>query len=55
MEEHLDKVMERLFYKLSAFAGTFDSIELFEWMHFFASDAIGLFTVQTWRSLPTLL
>ena len=55
MEEHLDKVMERLFHKLSAFARTFDSIELFEWMHLFAFDAIGIFTVYICRSLSTMV
>ena len=45
MDEPLGKVVEALLKKLSNFACTGEVIEVFDWLHYFTFDAIGVFTV----------
>ena len=45
MERPLDRVLETLFDRLSGFSETGEVIEMFDWLHYFAFDAIGMFTV----------
>lgn len=51
LERPLDRVVEALLDKLSHFAATSEVIEMFDWLHYFTIDAIGVFTVCTWDSL----
>ncbi|MCJ1389798.1 hypothetical protein MMC18_002655 [Xylographa bjoerkii] len=44
MEKPLDEVIKALFGRLSGFAETGEVIEMFDWLHYFAFDAIGVFT-----------
>lgn len=50
MERPLERVIESLFDRLSDFAETGEVIEMFDWLHYFAFDAIGVFTVYTRNS-----
>ena len=45
MEGPIDRVVEALFERLSDFAETGKVIEICDWLHYFAFDAIGVFTV----------
>ena len=47
MERPVDKVIEALFDRLSGFSETGEVIEMCDWLHYFAFDAIGVFTVCT--------
>ena len=47
MEKPVDRVIEVLFDRLSGFAETGEVIEMFDWLHYFAFDTIGVFTVCT--------
>lgn len=47
MEMPVDRVTETLFDRLSGFAETGETIEICDWLHYFAFDAIGVFTVCT--------
>ena len=49
MEKPLDKVVEALLDRLSRFADTDEMIEMCDYLHYFAFDAIGVFTVCTHR------
>lgn len=51
MERPVDRVIEALSDTLSGFAGTGEVIEVSDWLHYFAFDAIGVFTVCTGISL----
>ena len=46
MEKPLDKVIEALFSRLNGFAETGELVEIFDWLHLFAFDAVGVFTVR---------
>ena len=45
MEQPLDRVIQALLDRLSGFAETCEVIEMFDWLHYFAFDAIGVITV----------
>ena len=45
MEKPLDMVVEALVQRFLDFAQTGEVIEVFDWLHYFAFDAIGVFTV----------
>ena len=51
MEQPLDRVIAALFDRLSGFAETCEVIEMFDWLHYFAFDAIGVITVHIRLSL----
>ena len=51
MEQPLDTVIQALFDRLSEFAETCEVIEMFDWLHYFTFDAIGVFTVHICISL----
>jgi len=46
MEKPVDAVVEALLDRLSHFARTGEVIEVSEWLHYFAFDAIGVLTVR---------
>ena len=45
MERPVDSFIEALFDRLSMFTRTSEVIEMFDWLHQFAFDTIGVFTV----------
>ena len=51
MERPIDRVIGALFDRLSAFAETGEVIEIFDWLHYFAFDALEVFEVRTRISL----
>lgn len=54
MEKPVDRVIESLLNRLSDFAEMGDVFEICDWLHYFAFDAIGVFTVCTTYMDPSL-